>query len=74
METKGILWSTHCPRCKVLEIKLKQKGIEFVTNDGIEEDKVVEVMKERGFMEAPKLEVNGIVMGFKDAIDWIKDQ
>ena len=65
---KVIFYSTHCPRCKVLELKLKQKNIEF------EEINDVEVMTEKGFKEAPKLEVDGVVMDFKQAVDWIKEQ
>lgn len=65
---KVILWSTHCPRCKVLETKLKQKNIDF------EENTDVEQMKSRGFQEAPKLEVEGTIMEFKEAVEWIKEQ
>lgn len=65
---KVILFSTHCPRCKVLTLKLQQKGIEY------EEIDDVEVMKARGFNEAPKLEVDGTVMNFKEAVDWLKGQ
>ena len=65
---KVIFWSTHCPRCKVLELKLKQKNIEFEENNNVDE------MTARGFKEAPKLEVDGVVMDFKQAVDWIKEQ
>lgn len=65
---KVILWSTHCPRCKVLELKLKQKGIEFEENTNVKE------MTAKGFKEAPKLEVDGTVMDFKQAVDWLKGQ
>lgn len=65
---KVILWSTHCPRCKVLELKLKQKNIEFEENNNVEE------MTAKGFKEAPKLEVDGTIMDFKQAVDWIKEQ
>jgi glutaredoxin-related protein len=63
-----ILWSTHCPRCKVLELKLKQKNINYEENTSVEE------MTARGFKEAPKLEVDGVVMDFKQAVDWIKER
>lgn len=63
-----ILWSTHCPRCKVLELKLKQKNINYEENTSVEE------MTARGFKEAPKLEVNGVIMDFKQAVDWIKER
>ena len=66
--SKVILYEHGCPRCKVLKTKLDQKGINYETvND-------IEVMKAKGFTEAPKLEVDGVVMGFKDATDWLKEQ
>ena len=49
-------------------MKLDKSGIEYETvND-------IEVMKAKGFQEAPKLEVDGVVMGFRDAINWLKGQ
>lgn len=65
---KVIFYSTHCPRCKVLELKLKQKGIDYEENNNVEE------MTAKGFKEAPKLEVDGVIMDFKQAVDWIKEQ
>lgn len=66
---KVILYEHGCPRCKVLKAKLDNSGIQYETvND-------VEVMKMKGFDEAPKLEVeDGTIMGFKEAVDWIKEQ
>lgn len=63
-----ILYEHGCPRCKVLKMKLDQKGIKYenVTD--------VEVMKSKGFQEAPKLEVDGVIMDFKTAVEWIKEQ
>jgi glutaredoxin len=63
-----ILYEHGCPRCKVLKSKLDQKGIKY------ENIADVEVMKAKGFQEAPKLEVNGVVMNFKEAVDWIGEQ
>lgn len=68
METKIILWSTHCPRCKVLTLKLQQKGIKY------EEINDIELMKVKGFTEVPKLEVDGVIMNFKEAVEWLKEQ
>lgn len=63
-----VLYEHGCPRCKVLKMKLDQSGIEYENvND-------IEVMKTKGFAEAPKLEVDGVVMNFKEAVDWIKEQ
>ena len=63
-----IFYSTHCPKCKVLETKLKQKAILF------EEVNDINVMKEKGFMSAPVLEVDGAVYDFKSAVEWVKEQ
>lgn len=60
-----ILYSTHCPKCNVLATKLKQKGINYrEVND-------VDIMMQKGFMTAPKLEVDGVVYDFKEAVEWI---
>lgn len=61
------LYSTHCPKCIVLEKKLNQKNISF------EEINDIDVMAEKGFMQAPMLEVDGEVMDFKQAHDWINN-
>ena len=63
-----ILYEHGCPRCKVLKSKLDQKGIKY------ENISDVEVMKEKGFTEAPKLEVSGKIMDFKEAVEWIGEQ
>lgn len=65
---KVILYEHGCPRCKVLKMKLDQKGVQYeIVND-------IEVMMAKGFNEAPKLEVDGVVMGFKDAKKWVEEQ
>ena len=63
-----ILYSTHCPKCQVLEIKLKQKNIAY------EEVTDMDVMKDKGFKSVPQLEVDGVVYNFKDAVQWIGGQ
>lgn len=68
MGEKVILYEHGCPKCKVLKMKLDQKGIQY------EDVTDIEVMKEKGFTEAPKLEVNGVVMSFKEATKWIGEQ
>lgn len=63
-----ILYSTHCPRCNVIEKKLKQKRISYnEVND-------VEVIKGKGIFSVPVLEVGGVLMDFKVANDWINSQ
>jgi len=60
-----ILYSTHCRNCIVLEKKLKAKNIGYTeVND-------IEIMTEKGFMQAPMLEVDGVVMNYSKANNWI---
>ena len=60
-----VLFSTHCPRCNVLEKKLQQKNIVY------EEINDVEIMKEKGYLTVPILEVDGKSMNFKEAFNYV---
>lgn len=62
-----ILYSTHCPKCNVLEKKLNQKNISY------EEVNDIEIMKDKGYLSVPILEVDGVSMDFKMASDWINN-
>lgn len=63
-----ILYSTNCPKCNVLEAKLKQKNIvhEICTD--------TDIMQSKGMMSAPALEVNGELMDFGTAVKWVNSQ
>jgi len=63
-----ILYTTFCPRCRVLETKLKQKEIEY------EEVTDVDLMTEKGFMSVPMLEVDGKTLNFTQANTWINER
>lgn len=63
--SKIILYTINCPKCNVLEKKLSEKNIPFISISDIE------VFHEKHFQVFPMLEVNGEVMGFKQAVDWI---
>lgn len=64
---KIVLYSTGCPRCTVLETKLKSKNIDFeiITNQ--------ELMIEKGFDSVPILEVEEKSYNFKEAIEWVNN-
>lgn len=62
---KIVLYSTGCPRCNVLETKLKNKGILF------EEVNDEDIMINKGFDSVPILEVDGKPYGFKEAVEWV---
>ena len=62
------LYSTHCPRCRVLETKLTQKNIEFnVVTD-------INKMESLGIQSVPILEVNDKLLNFTDAVAWVNKQ
>lgn len=61
-----ILYSTHCPKCNVLEKKLKQKNVSYEEVNDIEE------MKEKGYLSVPVLEVDGTSMDFKTAFNYVE--
>ena len=61
------LYSTNCPKCKVLEQKLTQKGVQFELCTDID------TMEKKGFMMAPMLEIDGEIMDFGAAVKWINE-
>ena len=63
-----VLYSTNCPRCKVLKAKMDQAGIDYT------EVTDIDVMTEKGFIEAPMLELDGKLMSFSQGIAWIKGE
>lgn len=61
-------YSTHCPRCQVLQRKLDKKGIQYnEVND-------VEIMKRLGMKSAPALRVDDQLMEFAEATKWVNAQ
>ena len=61
------LYSTGCPKCKVLKSKLDSKKIEYT----IIED--IEVMKNKGFNSLPVLEVDGTMYEFREAVNYVNN-
>lgn len=63
-----ILFSTKCPQCKVLEMKLEKKGIEFEICYDIQE------LVDMGIKRAPVLKTDdGKYLGFPDAIKFVNE-
>ena len=67
---KVVLYSTKCPRCKVIAAKMEKKGIPFE----LKEDFDIEFLIEKGFKSAPVLAVGDNMMEFSAANDWINEQ
>ena len=62
------LYTTHCPKCNVLTAKLNEKGIPY------EEVDDVNTMISKKIMTAPYLEVDGNLMDFVNAVNWVNAQ
>ena len=52
----------------MLKSKLDQKNISYKMNTD------VDLMIRKGFTTAPKLEIDGVVYDFKEAVEWIGEQ
>lgn len=71
---KIIFYSTHCPKCQVLEVKLKQKNIAYEECNDIAE------MSAKGIKAAPALGVidqetsNMEILEFNNALKWINSR
>jgi glutaredoxin len=63
-----ILYTTDCPKCKILKHKLDDKGIKYETCSD------VNIMQEKGFRSVPMLQIDENIMTYLDAIKWIKEQ
>ena len=62
-----ILYSTDCPKCKVIKKKLDNANINYcIIND-------IDKMTELGINEVPVVSVNGEMMNFVDANKWINN-
>lgn len=59
------MYSTHCPKCKILETKLRQKNIQY------EECSDVDEMLKKGIETVPVLEVDGQLLDFGNAVKWV---
>lgn len=62
------LYSTNCPKCKVLKEKLDNLNIDYTICDDMN------LMIEKGFLSVPMLEVNDKIMTFNEAIKWLKEK
>ena len=62
------LYSTNCPKCKVLEKKLQLKNIDFEIKDSKED---IDYLISLGYKSAPMLEVDGAFYKFEDAVKFV---
>lgn len=62
---KIILYSNNCPRCKILKKKLDDNKINYEIIDN------VDTMIDKGLSTVPVLEINGKMLDFKEAVEWV---
>lgn len=60
-----VLYSTGCPRCKVLEKKLKDKAVEYSLVSDVDE------IMNKGITQVPVLEKEGKLLNFSEANAWV---
>ncbi len=63
-----ILYSTGCPKCSVIKKKLDVKGIEYTENND------VDVMVALGISQVPVLSVDGELLSFVEANQWVNER
>ena len=61
----NILYSTDCPKCKVLERELSSKGIDFIIDHDF--DRISEAAKKKNCMNMPLYESDGKIYTFEEA-------
>lgn len=63
-----VMYSTNCPKCKILEKKLNEKQIEYNLVTDVDE------MIKLGIDTAPMLSKDNELLGFREAIEWVNKQ
>ncbi len=66
------LYTTGCPQCVVLKNKLDEKGIEYDTITNI--TFITDVAKTNGLRSVPILDVDGKILDYRKAIEWVKGE
>lgn len=68
MNEKIVLYTIDCPKCKILERKLNEAGVEY------EVVKDVDTMMSLGISSAPVLGVGENILNFNEAIGWVRNR
>jgi hypothetical protein len=63
-----ILYSTGCLKCNILKKKLSDKKITYTENNSVDE------MISLGIEQVPVLSIDGELLDFNSANEWINEQ
>lgn len=62
------MYSTGCPKCRVLAKKLDSKNIQYTIVDDVNK------MLEMGIVSVPYLQIDDVLMNYKESVEWINKQ
>jgi len=62
------MYSTGCPKCRVLAKKLDSKNIQYTIVDDVNK------MLEMGIVSVPCLKVDNVLMNYKESVEWVNKQ
>jgi glutaredoxin len=65
MKKEVVLYSTGCPKCRVLKSKLSDNGIDYKENTNVGD------MIKLGIEQVPVLSIDGVLYDFKQAVNLI---
>lgn len=67
-----ILYTSHCPKCQVIEKKLQRIGIKYSV---IEDEKAInDFCSSNGIQSLPVLVINSSILDFNEAIKWVGER
>lgn len=65
-----ILYTSHCPKCKVLEVKLQKAKVDYKEVEINQNN--IDYLISNGIMSAPCLKVDGEMLEFTKALEFLK--
>lgn len=62
-----VLYSTGCPKCRILEKKLEQKQVDFTLGN-------IQEVVDLGYLSAPVLKVDNDYLDFSQAVKYLQER
>ena len=70
--TKPILFTTNCPKCKVVEAKLNEKRVDYTKIDDV--DLVIKKGLEQNIAQAPFMLIENKYLSFMEILSWLEEK
>ncbi len=68
---KIILYSTNCPKCNIIKLKLQQLHLDYTLVEDV--DTTVDIAKQHNIKSAPILQVDDKFYDFNAAVAFLKE-